>query len=54
VPTREPLPYGVESIFEGKMLIASLQDKITHDIEGIGIPRFEAFRIVQNKKWIIG
>jgi hypothetical protein len=42
----------MESIFEGEVLIASLHDEITHDIEGFGIPWFEPFRVVEHEELI--
>jgi hypothetical protein len=42
----------MESLFEGKALIASLLDEFTHDIKGCGIACFEPFRVMQDKKLI--
>jgi hypothetical protein len=44
----------VESIFERKALIASLPDEFAHDLKVFGIPCFEPFGIVEDKKLIFG
>jgi hypothetical protein len=54
VNPRGSLPHGVEPIFEGETVIASPHDELTHDIIGLGIPRFEPFRVVENEEVIFG
>jgi hypothetical protein len=54
VPQIRSSPHSVESIFERKTLIASLPDEFAHDFKVFGIPCFEPFGIVENKKLIFG
>jgi hypothetical protein len=47
-PAIKSSPHGVESIFEGKIIISSLLDEIFHDIKGLGIPWFESHGVVDH------
>jgi len=42
----------MQAIPEGEFLIAALLDKLTRNFKIFGIPGFETFRIVQDKKLI--